>query len=89
MTRGKLIQGYDFRNSPENEKIMTDLGLLYLRMGETNQAIQQFETALSNSSGCTNALLPLGFIKQVFTIFLQTFCQVINYTKFKSEAIQL
>lgn len=50
---------------PENEEIITELGLLYLEMGETSRAIQYFESALSHAPGFSKALLPLGFLKQM------------------------
>ena len=49
------------------------MGLLYLQLGDTTRAIQQFETSLKNSPGYSKALLSLGFIKQVDLIFIQIF----------------
>lgn len=60
-----LIDVNYFRIVPENEEIITELGLLYLEMGETSRAIQYFESALSHAPGFSKALLPLGFLKQV------------------------
>ncbi|XP_033228310.1 Bardet-Biedl syndrome 4 protein homolog [Belonocnema kinseyi] len=51
--------------APENEKIATELGLLYLQLGDNTRAIEQFETALSNSPNYSKALLSLGFINQM------------------------
>ncbi|XP_051153981.1 Bardet-Biedl syndrome 4 protein isoform X2 [Leptopilina boulardi] len=50
---------------PENEEIITELGRLYLELGETSRAVQYFESALLHSFRFPKALLPLGFLKQM------------------------
>ncbi|XP_014489483.1 PREDICTED: Bardet-Biedl syndrome 4 protein isoform X2 [Dinoponera quadriceps] len=42
----------------------TELGLLYLRIGDTQRAFQQFGAALAHSSNCVNAILPMAYIMQ-------------------------
>ncbi|XP_015587423.1 Bardet-Biedl syndrome 4 protein homolog [Cephus cinctus] len=50
--------------SPQSENIATELGLLYLKMGDTQRAFQQFGSALAQSPTCSKALLPMASIMQ-------------------------
>ena len=50
---------------PENEQIATDLGLMYLGLGDTKRAFQQFGTALAQSPNYAPATLPLAYVMQV------------------------
>ncbi|XP_012150183.1 Bardet-Biedl syndrome 4 isoform X1 [Megachile rotundata] len=50
--------------NPESIEAATELGLLYLKIGDVQQAFQQFGTALAHSPNCTKAILPIAYIIQ-------------------------
>ncbi|XP_032683157.1 Bardet-Biedl syndrome 4 protein homolog isoform X2 [Odontomachus brunneus] len=50
--------------NPESIDAATELGLLYLKIGDTQRAFQQFGAALAHSSNCVNAILPMAYIMQ-------------------------
>lgn len=51
--------------SPECEEILVELGLMYLRLGDTKRAFQQFGTALAQKPNYAKAILPMAYILQV------------------------
>ncbi|XP_043582982.1 Bardet-Biedl syndrome 4 protein homolog isoform X1 [Bombus pyrosoma] len=50
--------------NPESIEAATELGLLYLKIGDVQRAFQQFGTAIAHSPNCTRAILPIAFIIQ-------------------------
>ncbi|XP_011138957.1 Bardet-Biedl syndrome 4 protein [Harpegnathos saltator] len=50
--------------NPESIDAATELGLLYLKIGDTQRAFQQFGAALAHSPNCVNAILPMAYIMQ-------------------------
>ncbi|KAL2725763.1 Bardet-Biedl syndrome 4 protein [Vespula maculifrons] len=50
--------------NPESVTVSTELGLLYLRIGDIQRAFQQFGTTLAYASNCSKALLPVAYIMQ-------------------------
>ncbi|XP_076165097.1 Bardet-Biedl syndrome 4 [Ptiloglossa arizonensis] len=50
--------------NPESVEAATDLGLLYLKIGDVQRAFQQFGTALAHSPDCTRAILPIAYVIQ-------------------------
>ncbi|XP_020290164.1 Bardet-Biedl syndrome 4 protein isoform X2 [Pseudomyrmex gracilis] len=50
--------------NPESIDAATELGLLYLRIGDAQRAFQQFGAALAHSPNCVKALLPMAYIMQ-------------------------
>ncbi|XP_048261727.1 Bardet-Biedl syndrome 4 protein isoform X4 [Bombus terrestris] len=50
--------------NPESIEAATELGLLYLKIGDVQRAFQQFGTAVAHSPNCTRAILPIAFIIQ-------------------------
>ncbi|KAI4504572.1 hypothetical protein M0802_000122 [Mischocyttarus mexicanus] len=50
--------------SPESVRVSTELGLLYLRIGDVQRAFQQFGITLAHTSNCSKALLPIAYIMQ-------------------------
>lgn len=54
-----------FSGNPESIDAATEMGLLYLRIGDTQRAFQQFGAALAHSPNCVKALLPMAYIMQV------------------------
>ncbi|XP_043505596.1 Bardet-Biedl syndrome 4 protein homolog [Polistes fuscatus] len=50
--------------SPESVTVSTELGLLYLRIGDFQRAFQQFGITLAHTSNCSKALLPIAYIMQ-------------------------
>ncbi|XP_046813929.1 Bardet-Biedl syndrome 4 protein homolog isoform X1 [Vespa crabro] len=50
--------------NPESVTVSTELGLLYLRIGDIQRAFQQFGTTLAYASNCSKALLPIAYIMQ-------------------------
>ncbi|KAH0945248.1 hypothetical protein HN011_008098, partial [Eciton burchellii] len=50
--------------NPENIDAATELGLLYLKIGDTQRAFQQFGAALAHSPNCVKAILPMAYIMQ-------------------------
>ncbi|XP_014205883.1 Bardet-Biedl syndrome 4 protein [Copidosoma floridanum] len=53
-----------FEAEPENEEIATELGQLYLGLGDTKRALQQFGMALARSPNYSKAILPLAYVVQ-------------------------
>ena len=53
-----------FSENPESIEAATELGLLYLKIGDVQQAFQQFGTALAHSPNCTKAILPIAYVIQ-------------------------
>ncbi|XP_012150185.1 Bardet-Biedl syndrome 4 isoform X2 [Megachile rotundata] len=53
--------------NPESIEAATELGLLYLKIGDVQQAFQQFGTALAHSPNCTKAILPIAYIIQAIS----------------------
>jgi len=51
--------------NPQSIDATTELGLLYLRIGDTQQAFQQFGAALAYSPNCVKAILPMAYVMQV------------------------
>ncbi|XP_031784339.1 Bardet-Biedl syndrome 4 protein isoform X1 [Nasonia vitripennis] len=49
---------------PESEEIATELGLMYLGLGDTKRAFQQFGTALAQSANYAKATLPMAYVMQ-------------------------
>lgn len=65
-----LIQYINFDFSPhsgnsQSTDAATELGLLYLRVGDTQRAFQQFGAALAYSPNCVKAILPMAYVMQV------------------------
>ncbi|KOC64819.1 Bardet-Biedl syndrome 4 protein like protein [Habropoda laboriosa] len=50
--------------NPESIEAATELGLLYLKIGDVQRAFQQFGTALGHSPNCTKAILPIAYVIQ-------------------------
>ncbi|KAK9304065.1 hypothetical protein QLX08_004443 [Tetragonisca angustula] len=50
--------------NPESIEAATELGLLYLKIGDVQRAFQQFGTAIAHSPNCTKAMLPIAYIIQ-------------------------
>ncbi|KZC06509.1 Bardet-Biedl syndrome 4 protein like protein [Dufourea novaeangliae] len=50
--------------NPECVEAATELGLLYLKIGDVQRAFQQFGTALAHSPNCTEAILPIAYVIQ-------------------------
>lgn len=50
--------------NPQSIDAATELGLLYLRIGDTQRAFQQFGAALAHSPNCVKAILPMAYIMQ-------------------------
>ncbi|XP_017879614.1 Bardet-Biedl syndrome 4 protein homolog isoform X1 [Ceratina calcarata] len=50
--------------NPESLEAATELGLLYLKTGDVQQAFQQFGTVLAHYPNCTEAILPIAYIIQ-------------------------
>ncbi|EFN70730.1 Bardet-Biedl syndrome 4 protein-like protein [Camponotus floridanus] len=50
--------------NPESIDAATELGLLYLKIGDTQRAFQQFGAALAYSPNCVKAILPMAYIMQ-------------------------
>lgn len=57
--------GCCFSAVPESEQIATELGLMYLGLGDTKRAFQQFGTALAQSANYAKATLPMAYVMQV------------------------
>lgn len=55
-----------FSAVPESEEIATELGLMYLGLGDTKRAFQQFGTALAQSANYAKATLPMAYVMQVY-----------------------
>lgn len=53
------------RGNPESTEAATELGLLYLKIGDVQRAFQQFGAALAHSPTCTKAILPIAYVIQV------------------------
>ncbi|XP_048261725.1 Bardet-Biedl syndrome 4 protein isoform X2 [Bombus terrestris] len=53
--------------NPESIEAATELGLLYLKIGDVQRAFQQFGTAVAHSPNCTRAILPIAFIIQAIS----------------------
>lgn len=51
--------------NPQSIDAATELGLLYLKIGDTQRAFQQFGAALAHSPNCVKAILPMAYIMQV------------------------
>ncbi|CAK9813745.1 Bardet-Biedl syndrome 4 protein homolog [Anthophora quadrimaculata] len=50
--------------NPESVEAATELGLLYLKIGDVQRAFQQFGTALGHSPNCSKAILPIAYVIQ-------------------------
>ena len=50
--------------NPESTEAATELGLLYLKIGDVQRAFQQFGAALAHSPNCTKAILPIAYVIQ-------------------------
>ncbi|XP_058796694.1 Bardet-Biedl syndrome 4 protein isoform X2 [Phymastichus coffea] len=50
--------------SPESIEMTTDLGQLYLGLGDPKRAFQQFGTALAQSPNYARAILPMAYVMQ-------------------------
>ncbi|XP_039305695.1 Bardet-Biedl syndrome 4 protein homolog isoform X2 [Solenopsis invicta] len=50
--------------NPQSIDAATELGLLYLRIGDTQRAFQQFGAALAHSPNCVKAILPMAYVMQ-------------------------
>ncbi|XP_043507677.1 Bardet-Biedl syndrome 4 protein homolog isoform X1 [Frieseomelitta varia] len=50
--------------NPESIDAATELGLLYLKIGDVQRAFQQFGTAIAHSPNYTKAMLPIAYIIQ-------------------------
>ncbi|XP_076666585.1 Bardet-Biedl syndrome 4 isoform X1 [Andrena cerasifolii] len=50
--------------NPESTEAATELGLLYLKLGDVQRAFQQFGAALAHSPNCTKAILPIAYVIQ-------------------------
>lgn len=51
--------------SPDNVDLATDLGLLYMKIGENQKAFEQFGSALARNADCVKALFGTGLMMQV------------------------
>lgn len=54
-----------FSENPESIEAATELGLLYLKIGDVQRAFQQFGTAIAHSPNYAKAILPVAYIIQV------------------------
>ncbi|KAK2583471.1 hypothetical protein KPH14_009440 [Odynerus spinipes] len=50
--------------NPESITVSTELGFLYLRIGDVQRAFQQFGTTLAHTPNCAKTLLPVAYIIQ-------------------------
>ncbi|XP_076234859.1 Bardet-Biedl syndrome 4 [Calliopsis andreniformis] len=50
--------------NPECIEAATELGLLYLKIGDVQRAFQQFGAALAHSPNCAKAILPIAYVIQ-------------------------
>ncbi|XP_006614029.1 Bardet-Biedl syndrome 4 protein homolog isoform X1 [Apis dorsata] len=50
--------------NPESIEAATELGLLYLKIGDVQRAFQQFGTAIAHSPNYAKAILPIAYIIQ-------------------------
>ncbi|XP_061930588.1 Bardet-Biedl syndrome 4 protein homolog isoform X2 [Apis cerana] len=50
--------------NPESIEVATELGLLYLKIGDVQRAFQQFGTAIAHSPNYAKAILPIAYIIQ-------------------------
>ncbi|TGZ54642.1 Uncharacterized protein DBV15_06141 [Temnothorax longispinosus] len=50
--------------NPQSIDAATELGLLYLRIGDMQRAFQQFGAALAHSPTCVKAILPMAYVMQ-------------------------
>ncbi|EGI67449.1 Bardet-Biedl syndrome 4 protein-like protein [Acromyrmex echinatior] len=50
--------------NPQSIDAATELGLLYLKIGDTQRAFQQFGAALAHSPNCVKAILPMAYVMQ-------------------------
>ncbi|XP_066589421.1 Bardet-Biedl syndrome 4 protein [Prorops nasuta] len=64
VTEAINVYGEALNGNPESVDAATELGLVYLRIGDTQRAFQQFGAALAQSPNYPNALLPMAFIMQ-------------------------
>ncbi|XP_043507682.1 Bardet-Biedl syndrome 4 protein isoform X3 [Frieseomelitta varia] len=53
--------------NPESIDAATELGLLYLKIGDVQRAFQQFGTAIAHSPNYTKAMLPIAYIIQAIS----------------------
>lgn len=51
--------------NPQSIDAATELGLLYLKIGDMQRAFQQFGAALAHSPNCVKAILPMAYVMQV------------------------
>lgn len=56
-----------FRITTENIDILTEIGILYLRINDTKGAFDKLFDVTKSHENCSKALLALGSILQVFT----------------------
>lgn len=54
-----------YSGNPQSVDAAIELGLLYLRIGDTQRAFQQFGAALAHSPDCVKAILPMAYVMQV------------------------
>ncbi|KAL0108838.1 hypothetical protein PUN28_014154 [Cardiocondyla obscurior] len=50
--------------NPQSIDAAIDLGLLYLKIGDSQRAFQQFGAALAHSPNCVKAILPMAYVMQ-------------------------
>lgn len=52
--------------SPESVDLSTSLGLLYMKMGDNQKALEHFGSALAHNPDCIKALMGTALVMQVF-----------------------
>jgi len=65
LTSLTLLTFFTHSGNPQSIDAATELGLLYLRIGDTQRAFQQFGAALAYSPNCVKAILPMAYVMQV------------------------
>lgn len=68
----RFIQFTIFRLSVEDVDMLTEIGILYLRINDTKGAFDKLFEVTKSHENCSKALLALGSILQVFVSILST-----------------
>lgn len=65
-----------FRLSVEDVDMLTEIGILYLRINDTKGAFDKLFEVTKSHENCSKALLALGSILQVFFFIIITVCSM-------------
>ena len=65
---------FDFSLSPENTEVLTEIGVLYLKLNETQKAFDRLLEVIQFDKYCLRGLMAFGAILQVRTIFFMVIC---------------